>query len=278
MRNIKIVSDSSSDVLAIDGFDYAAAPMKVITAEREFIDDEKLDVYEMVDFLKGYKGESKSSCPNTDDWLTAFGEADEVFCVTITSALSGSCNAARSAKLIYEDENEGKRVFVIDSLSAGPELRLIINRLCMCIDENMTFDEICEDIKAYQEKTGLLFMLKSLTNFANNGRVSPITAKLVGVAGICIVGKASDEGTLEPTDKCRGEKRALQRIVDDLFDAGLSRGRIYISHSQNESGAQTLKTMIEERSKEVKVEVFECRGLCGFYAEKGGILVGYEKF
>ena len=25
------------------------------------------------------------------------------------------------------------------------------------------------------------------------------------------------------------------------------------------------------------IEIYECRGLCSFYAEKGGIIVGFEK-
>ena len=50
---------------------------------------------------------------------------------------------------------------------------------------------------------GLIFVLQSLKNFANNGRVSPAVAKIAGIMGICIIGKASDVGTLEPIHKCR---------------------------------------------------------------------------
>ena len=59
-------------------------------------------------------------------------------------------------------------------------------------------------------------MLRSLKNFANNGRVSPIIAKLVGLARICIVGHASDVGTLEPAHKCRGEARSSDALVADM--------------------------------------------------------------
>ena len=129
MRKIKIVSDSSSDILEIDGIDYAYAPMKIITAEKEFTDHADLDTAEMVRYLSLYKGKSQTSCPNTEDWLRAFGDADEIICVTITSALSGSHNTACAAKQIYESENEGKRVFVLDSLSPGPEMALILEKL-----------------------------------------------------------------------------------------------------------------------------------------------------
>ncbi len=277
MRKIKIVADSCADVLSLNGVDFAAAPLKIITDEREFSDDAELDVQEMVSYLDHYKGRSRSSCPNISDWLSAFGEADEVFCVTLTSKLSGSYNSAVSAKQIYESEGEGRRVFVIDSLSAGPEARLIVEKLAELVREDRGFNDICEQITEYTKKTGLFFMLKSLKNFANNGRVSPVLAKLVSVTGICIAGRASDEGTLEPTDKCRGEVRAISRLAELLADAGVNGGRVCISHCGNETGAERLRALIAEKCPSAEVSIFECRGLCSFYAERGGVLVGFER-
>ncbi len=277
MRKIKIVSDTACDLFGLNNTDFACAPMKVITDEREFVDDESLKVDEMVDFLYRYKGKSKSSCPNTNDWLEAFGDADDIFCVTITSGLSGSYNSACAAKQIYEADNEGKRVYVFDTLSAGPEMTLAIEKLEECIGSGMEYEEICNTVSSYLKNTGLVFMLKSLKNFANNGRVSPVVAKLVGIAGICIVGKASYEGTLEPTHKCRGEARSLETLVNDLEAEGFKAGKISIGHCQNESAALQLKGLILERFNKAQVEIHKFRGLCSFYAEKGGVLVGFEK-
>lgn len=277
MRKIKIVADSSCDLFTLEHTDFASAPMKVVTDEREFVDDHALDVTAMVDFFDKYKGKSKSSCPNTGDWLEAFGDADDIFCVTITSGLSGSFNSACAAKKIYEAEHAGARVFVIDSLSAGPEMTLIVEKLEACIASGMAFEDICQTITEYQKHTGLVFMLKSLKTFANNGRVSPIVAKLVGIAGICIVGKASLEGTLEPMHKCRGEKKSLETLVESLADEGYVSGKISIGHCQNEAGANKLKDLILAKYGDVAIEVHGFRGLCSFYAEKGGILVGFEK-
>ena len=277
MRKIKIVADSSCDMFELKHTEFETAPMKIITAEREFIDDASLDVDDMANYLYQFKGKSKSSCPNTTDWLDAFGDADEIFCVTITSGLSGSYNSACVAKQIYEADNDGKRVHVFDTLSAGPEITLIIEKIEECIEKEMSFDDICECVTAYMKKTGLVFMLKSLKTFANNGRVSPIVAKLVGIAGICIVGKASNEGTLEPMHKPRGERRALETLVSCLETEGFRIGKISIGHCQNESGAKQLKELILEKFKNVQIEIHKFRGLCSFYAEKGGILVGFEK-
>ena len=277
MRKIKIVADSSCDMFELKHTEFETAPMKIITAEREFVDDASLDVDDMANYLYQFKGKSKSSCPNTTDWIDAFGDADEIYCVTITSGLSGSYNSACAAKQIYESENEGKRVHVFDTLSAGPEITLIIEKIEECIDKDMSFEDICNCVTAYMKKTGLVFMLKSLKTFANNGRVSPIVAKLVGIASICVVGKASDEGTLEPMHKPRGERRALETLVGCLEKEGFKTGKISIGHCQNESAAEQLKELILAKFKNVQIEIHKFRGLCSFYAEKGGVLVGFEK-
>ena len=277
MRKIKIVADSACDIFSLDGVDFSTAAMKVITAEREFADNESLDVSEMVQFMDKYKGKSKSSCPNTNDWLLAFGDAEDVFCVTITSGLSGSYNSACAAKRIYESENEGKRVFVIDTLSAGPEITMIVKKLEQLVKSNMQYEDICKEIVAYKSKTGLVFMLKSLKTFANNGRVSPFIAKAIGVLGICIVGKASTEGTLEPIHKCRGERRSVEVLTDVLGKEGFKDGKISIGHCQNENAAQQIKELVLSKYSGAEVEIHELKGLCSFYAEKGGVLVGFEK-
>ncbi|MBQ8175212.1 MAG: DegV family protein [Clostridia bacterium] len=277
MRKIKIVSDSSSDILALEGGEFASAPLKIITAEEEFVDDATLDVDTMVNFFDKYKGRSKTSCPNATDWLHAFGDADDVICVTITSALSGSYNAACVAKQIYESEHEGRRVFVLDTLSAGPEIGLVLEKLAEYVRGDMSYEDICENIQQYLKKTGLVFMLKSMKNLANNGRVSPLIAKIAGFVGICVVGKASDQGTLEAGRKCHGEVRALETLVRNLEQLGLETGKVKVSHCLNESGALRLKEMLQARHEHMEIEIQKCRGLCSFYAEKGGILVGFEK-
>ncbi len=277
MRKIKIVADSSANVLELRRVEFASAPMKIITSDREFVDTAELDVGDMISYFNTYKGKSKTSCPNAADWLEAFGDADDIFCVTITSGLSGSYNAACAAKQMYEDEHEGRRVFVIDSLSAGPELMLIIEQLETLISEGGAYDDICEEIKAYCQKTGLLFMLESLKNFAANGRVSPAVAKIAGILGIRVVGKASDNGVLEPLDKCRGEAKGLNAIMSHLKDAGLKCGKVRIAHSKNEAAANELKRLILEDMPHADVKIYNCRGLCSYYAELGGMLVGFEK-
>ena len=115
----RIVVDSSASLYALDGIDFAAVPLKIVTDEREYLDDGTLDAVEMATTLRTYKGKTSTSCPNIGDWLEAYEGADEIYAITITGTLSGSCNAAQLAAEEYQAEHPGAQVFVLDSLSAG---------------------------------------------------------------------------------------------------------------------------------------------------------------
>ena len=407
MKEIRLVADSSADVRSAGDHEIFVAPLKISTKDMSFTDDEALDVGAMVDHLSKYKGRSGTSCPNTEDWIAAFGGAERVIVCTITSNLSGSYNSACLAKAEYEagdperrvyvidslstgpecalilrklseliDEgleyeeiidvineykastgllfmlksmnnlaNNGRvshlaasvakvigisaigkasdvgtlemlaafggaervivctitsnlsgsynsaclakaeyeagdperRVYVIDSLSTGPECALILRKLSELIDEGLEYEEIIDVINEYKASTGLLFMLKSMNNLANNGRVSHLAASVAKVIGISAIGKASDVGTLEMLHKCLGEARALATMFSELKEAGLRCGRVSIAHCQNEAAANKLSDMILKELPDCEVEIHTLGGLCSFYAERGGLLVGFEK-
>ncbi len=278
MDKFRIVADSSADVLELKNVPFAAVPLKIITAEKEYTDNKDLDVQDMVNTLLSYKGRSSTSCPNPEDWLRAFGDAEYIFCIPITATLSGSYNAANIAKDIYENMYPDRKVFVLNTLTTGPEMKLIAEKIEELIIGGMKYDAICAEILKYMGSTGLLFMLESLRNFANNGRVSPIVAKAAGLLGVRIVGQASDHGDLQILDKCRGQEKALKSIVNYLKQNGLSSGKVYIAHCFNEEGGLRLKEMLINEIPKIKVDIYNLRGLCSFYAEQGGLLVGYERF
>lgn len=273
----KIVADSSADTLVLEGVDFASAPLIIRTEEKNYVDDATLDVAQMAEDLLHYSGKSSTACPGVGEWLEAFGDADEVFCVTITGNLSGSYNAAAIAAREYRETYPERRVFVVDSLSTGPEMRLLLERLRDDVAAEMDFDAICDDVSAYSVKTGLLFVLESMRNLANNGRVSRLAAKAAGLLGIRAVGKASDVGTLEMLDKCRGGKKAQAAVVEHMLALGYVGGAVRISHVGNEEAATNLRDAIAERYPDAAIQVYHARGLCSFYAEKGGMLIGFEK-
>ena len=276
MIDAKIVVDSSANMAAEVSF-VSSVPLKIITDHAEYVDNAELNTTAMVWDLQTYHGKSSTACPSPQDWLEAFDNKPYVFCIAITSGLSGSYNAANIAKADYEQDFPDRKVCVIDSLSTGGEMELIAEKIRELMEAEYTFQEICEAAKEYQQRTGLMFMLESMQNLANNGRVNKIVAKAAGILGIRAVGKASDVGTLEPMDKCRGEKKAIAALADHMVAMGYEGGKMRIAHCLNPAAAESLKANILAAYPQADIRIRPTGGLCSFYAEKGGMIIGFEK-
>lgn len=273
---IKLVADSSCDCLKMPDSSFEAVPLTISTDESSYRDDALLDTHEMLDELAEYKGRSYTACPSVVDWIKAFGGADTVYVGTITSALSGAYNSAMAARDLYLQERPDAQVHIFDTLSTGPELRLLMEKLSELTADGMSFEEVCHKATEYLHRTQLFFSLQSLHNMAQNGRISKVVAATVGVLGIRIVGTASPEGTLQPISKCRGEGKALSELISQLTKAGYSGGKVRICHVENPGLADKLMDRIRGQFPEADLLSYPARGLCSYYAERGAILVGFE--
>lgn len=275
-----IVADSSCDLKELKALTedtgYERVPLKIISGDYEFVDDGLNDPKELMDMLHESKNSSSSACPAPQEWADAFTKADYTLAITLTSGLSGSYNSALTAKAMVEEEYPDKKIFILDSLSAGPELSLLVYKANELIHQGLEFEEICEKLTEYHENTHLMFMLSNLDTLVKNGRVSKVTAAMVGVMKIRLVGKASEEGTLEVLEKCRGFKKAVTEILARLANAGFRDGRLIIAHMFNEKEAMTLAKAIHVSFPNAHISMMETSGLCSYYAEEKGILIGFE--
>lgn len=272
----KIVADSSCDIWELNGIDFAVAPITISTDNKHYVDNQELDVHLMSEELAKYKGVSHTACPSVGSWLDCYEGFDEIFVITLTGAMSGTYNSAMTAKGIYEEENENVKVHVFDSLSTGPEMRLLIEKLKEMIEEDLTFEEIVEKGQDYLNHTRLFFALKSLHNFAMNGRVSKTVASAIGVLNISIFATASEKGTIQQISKCRGEKKVVKSMIEHLENAGYHGGKVRISHADNLKLAHNVRDKILELYPNADIIVYPMGGLCTYYAEIGGLLVGCE--
>ena len=274
--SIKIVSDSSCNVFQIPGANFATVPMKVVAGDREFIDVPGMDVQEMVDFLKSYKGKSGSSCPNVQEWLDAFEGADEIFGITISKNLSGSFNAAQQAAETYMEEHPGAKVFIVDSYSAGPEMAMLADKIQECITAGQDFETIKANVLEYQNHCHTLFCLKSMMNLARNGRVHPAVAKIAGMLSIRVAGEAAG-GQITDRAKPRGDKKATETLLQMMKDRGFYDGALLrIAHCNGEDAAMALVNAAKAEFPNMRVKLESTTGLCSFYAEEGGLMIGLE--
>lgn len=273
---VRIIADSSCDILKLDGVDFINVPLTISTNEKSYTDDSELDTEEMLNYLAGYHGRSYTACPGVESWLESFEGADIIYIATMTSALSGTYNSAMAAKNSYLETHPEAKIYVFDTLSTGPELRLFIEKLAELVTEGKDCEEVCREAERYLKRTRLFFSLESLHNFAQNGRVSKFTASAAGMLGIRIFGTASRQGTLEPLSKCRGEKRTLQAFMENLKLSGYKGGKLFIAHVENLPFAENILKAVREKYKKADIVIYKTRGLCSYYAERGGVLIGCE--
>ena len=273
---MKLIADSSANLTMLEGVTYQSVPMTIRAGERDFVDDETLDTHELLDYLAAHNGKSGTACPSLDSWLKAFEGADEIFVITITSSLSGTCASAMAARDVYLQSHPDTKIHVFDTLSTGPEMQLLAERIAALYAMGLSFDVICEKAREYLATTHLLFRLKSLHNLAQNGRVSKLTAGAVGILGIQILSTASLEGTIQPVEKCRGENKTRAAMLQSILNAGYRGGKVRIHHAENPDAAGALAASLRERFPEADIEILPCAGLCSYYAERGGVIVGFE--
>ena len=273
--SFRIVADSSCNILSMEDPNYTTVPLKIV-AEKEYVDDINLDVAGMIEDLKVYKGKSGSSCPNVQEWLDAYEGADNIIALTISKELSGSYSAAKNAAEEYMSENPGKQVWVLDSVSAGPEMAMLIEKMAQLINQGLSMDEVRQQVTEYHKNLHTLFCLESLTNLARNGRVSPAVATIAGVLGIRVVGDVT-WGQITDQAKPRGQRKATEALVKMMTERGLADGNtVRIAHCLGEANAQLLKDKVLEQYPNCKVVIEPTTALCSFYAEAGGLMIGIE--
>lgn len=276
----KIVADSGCNLVTLDQLPahvaFERVPLTLQIGSQLFIDDEGMAIDEMLELLKTTKAAATSACPSPDAYMKAFEGADKIVVVTITGALSGSHNSAQLAKSMYLEDYPDAQIHIIDSLSAGGEMDLLVQKLQDLVVSGLSFDEVVAAITAYQDKTKLIFALAKVDNLVKNGRLNKVLGKVIGLLNIRMVGEASAEGKLELLQKAKGQKKSVSASYDEMIKAGYQGGRVVIAHCRNDKICQQLEELIKQSYPQAEIQVVPTSGLCSFYAEEGGILMGYE--
>ena len=196
----KIIADSGCDYRSLDNLapdtEFVSVPLTIQVSETIYRDDAQLNIDQMMEKMYATTTASKSACPSPDDYMKSFEGTDNIVVVTITGTLSGSYNSAEIAKKIYLEEHPDTKIHVIDSLSAGGEVDLIVRKLNHLVAEGLDFDQVVDGITAYQAKTKLLFVLAKVDNLVKNGRLSKLVGTVVGLLNIRMVGEASKTSKL----------------------------------------------------------------------------------
>lgn len=275
-----IVADSScdlpSDELQGSGVSFAKVPLKIIVGNTQYVDDDSLNVNIMLGQMQTYNGPSSSACPAPEEWASEFRKSDCTIAVAMTGALSGTYNSAVVAKNIVLEENPDKKIYVIDSHTTSGGMALIIWKAAELIRSGLDFAAVAEQIEAYVNSLFLIFSLCSYGNLIKTGRMSAMAGKLAATLGIRAIASNTPQGEIKILQKPRGEERAIQLMVELMSRMKNLEGKsVVITHCNNLKGAQRLKELIMHKCFTRKITILPTRGLCSFYTENGGLLIGF---
>lgn len=274
-----IVLDSSCDMLPEHTFKNAElkiAPLTIRVGDKEFVDDENIDVPALLEAMDKEKTASSTACPPPDAFYEHFKTADNIICICITSNLSGTYNAALVAEKMIKEEYPEKNVHVVNSWSTAGEMVLIARYADKLIGEGLPFDTICEKVEEYAKEVRLVFTLEKFDNLIKAGRMKPLVGKVVAALGIHLVAQASNIGTVELMFKVRGDDKTLEKMVDYMNEQKDMAGKpVVISHCNNIKAVERIKQLIKEKCHTDDITVNHCKGLTSFYAMEKGLLIGY---
>ncbi|MEG2054239.1 MAG: DegV family protein, partial [Oscillospiraceae bacterium] len=143
-----IIADSSSDLVQKDyassEYGFETVPLKISVDDRQFTDNEDINVEQLLSDMNKSKTASGSACPSPDEFKTAFMKADNTLCITISAALSGTFSCACVARDMVHETNPEKNICIINSKATAGVLELFVRKAIMLIGQKLPFEVVAE--------------------------------------------------------------------------------------------------------------------------------------
>ena len=224
-----------------------------------------------------YEQLESTSCSSVGEWAELFRLADKTICTPISEIVSGSFNAAATARDIVLAEEPHRQIHLVNSHGAGTKLDLIFILFDRYLKNNpdVSFDNACAFFEQLEQHTKLLFNLCSYENLAKSGRKPKVAGLIANKLNIRLLGTATEAGEIKVIGPTRGEKKMFKKILDTMEEAGFTGGDFVIDHVNNVKGAEALAEHIINRWPDSNPIYLPCTGLCSYYAELNGMIVGF---
>lgn len=254
---------------------FQVIPLTLIVDDFQIVDNETFD---QADFLRRVRESPncpRSSCPSPESYQNAFDGADDIYVVTLSGNLSGSYNSAVQGKILYDEENKTKNIFIVDSCSASAgetQIALLAQELA---ESGLPFDAVCERLTEYRQGMHTYFVLETLDSLQKNGRLSKVQAFVANALGIKPVMGATDEGEIIKLDQVRGIKNAIVRMAEYVAQElpEPAARRVIVAHCNCPERAEFTKGELLKRAPFREVLIVETAGVSSLYASDGGIVI-----
>lgn len=186
-------------------------------------------------------------------------EGKDILHLTLSSGISGAYNSAMLAKSMLEEKYPGRKIYVVDSISAACGYGLLMDTLADMRDGGKSIDEVRQWAEENKNRLQHWFTATDLTYLIRGGRVSKTSGFVGTMLNICPVMTVAPDGTLKPVQKVRTKKKALEALVNKMLEYAEKGadydGKCYVGHSACEADANTVIGYIEEKFPNLKGKV-----------------------
>lgn len=218
---------------------------------RDAIDLSKAQFYEM---LQGSGEFPKTSQPTPHDFVKIFEDVrekgDELICVLLSSALSGTYQSAMLAKSIVDYD----KIYLVDSMTATHMIRILADHAKKMAEEGADAPKIVEELERLKSRVKVLAVVDTLEYLYKGGRLSKASAMIGEVARIKPLITVSEEGNVAVAAKCLGKNKAITTLLKTLGEKELDKAfPLYSVYSWGEGNVEIL----EERMRSEGYEVAE---------------------
>lgn len=258
----KIITDSCCDFPneMYAALDLVALPLSVEFRGQVYDDKNDDSLKEMYDGLRAGEA-AKTSAVNPDRWSkameTVLAQGMDVLVMAFSSGLSTTYQSAVIAAEELREKYPGRKIYVVDTLSASMGQGLLVWYACKKRDEGMSL----EDLYAWVEENKLhlchWFTVDDLMYLRRGGRVSATTALVGTMLQIKPVLHMDDEGHLINMAKTRGRKASIEALARKVEELGgnYDNSTMFISHGDCLEDAEYLAKLLKEKYgvKEVRI-------------------------
>ncbi|GEL78764.1 DegV family protein [Tenuibacillus multivorans] len=264
----------------IEKFNVKIVPLNIHFANEEYKAGVDLSTEEFYKKMKATDELPKTSASSPNDFYNAFKEINPdipILLLSLTKNLSATYQNAELGKNMLLDEEPDRIIEIVNTKTASCGVALLLNEAVKLKLKEVNFHEIVNHVKASVERTATLFSLKTVENLIKGGRLDKVRGAIAKTLNIKLLMKASDEGDIEVTEKVRGEKKALRRLVEQIGDytKSLEGKTIALAHSNCEEKAKKVLASIKEKYNPSEELLVEMGPLIATHAGEGGLVISF---
>ncbi len=195
---------------------------------------------------------------------------EKVFCVLLSSEISGTFQSAELAKNMLDDPS---KVYLFNTKLAAYGSAMIAVELIDMINEGKTAEEIIKRIDGILETSGQMFTVEHLFSLARGGRLSMTSAALGTVLKVKPIIKIV-EGKLELVHKERTYAKVHKYILNTINETSGEYDKITfrICNTHTKESAAKLEAVIVENFPNSKITTID------FLGPVFSIHVGYKGY